>query len=128
MSELTRKEKARAMRNGKMKMANEGCVWTAGDDMILQGMFDDGEDNLDMALILERKEPAIQQRIDQLGLYHKQKRTRTKKEIPVARGWEARRLPISSFIFAQTSASGLGVSSNSAATTIQGLSSRHEWR
>ena len=50
--------------------------------MILQGMFDDGEDNLDMALILERKEPAIQQRIDQLGLYHKQKRTRTKKEHP----------------------------------------------
>lgn len=83
MSELTRKEKARAMRNGKMKMAKEGCVWTAEDDMILQGMFDDGEDNLDMALILERKEPAIQQRIDQLGLYHKQKRTRTKKEIPV---------------------------------------------
>ena len=67
MSELTRKEKARAMRNGKMKMAKEGCVWTAEDDMILQGMFDDGEDNLDMALILERKEPAIQQRIDQLG-------------------------------------------------------------
>ena len=82
MSELTKKEKARAMRSGKMKMAKEGCVWTAEDDMILQGMFDDGEDNLDMALILERKEPAIQQRIDQLGLYHKQKRTRTKKEIP----------------------------------------------
>ena len=82
MSELTRKEKAKAMRNGKMKMAKEGCVWTAEDDMILQSMFDDGEDNLDMALILERKEPAIQQRIDQLGLYHKQKPTRTKKEIP----------------------------------------------
>ena len=83
MSDLTRKEKARAMRNGKMKMAKEGCVWTIEDDMILEGMFDDGEDNLDMALILERKEPAIQQRIDQLGLYHKQKRTRTKKEIPI---------------------------------------------
>ncbi len=82
MSELTRKEKAKAMRSGKMKMAKEGCVWTIEDDIILRDMFDDGDDTLDMALVLERKEPAIQQRIDQLGLYRKQKRTRTKKDIP----------------------------------------------
>ena len=82
MSELTRKEKAKAMRSGKMKMAKEGCVWTIEDDNILRDMFDDGEDTLDMALVLERKEPAVQQRIDQLELYSKQKRTRTKKKIP----------------------------------------------
>ena len=84
MSELTKKDKAKAMRNGKMKMAKEGCVWTIEDDMILRNMFDDGEDTLDMALVLERKEPAVQQRIDQLELYSKQKRTRPKKEISAA--------------------------------------------
>ena len=83
MSELTKKDKAKAMRSGKMKMAKESCVWSIEDDMILRDMFDDGDDVLDMALMLDRKEPAIQQRIDQLGLYRKQKRSRTKKDIPV---------------------------------------------
>lgn len=59
----------------------EGCVWTIEDDLLLRDMFEDGDDVLDMALMLERKEPAVQQRIDQLELYSKQKRTRTKKEI-----------------------------------------------
>ena len=70
------------MRNGKMKMEKEGCVWTIEDDLLLRDMFDDGDDILDMALMLERKEPAIQQRIDQLDLYSKNKRTGKKKEIP----------------------------------------------
>ena len=82
MSELTKKDKAKAMRNGKLKMAKEGCVWTVEDDLLLRDMFKDGDDVLDMALMLERKEPAVQQRIDQLELYSKQKRPRTKKEIP----------------------------------------------
>ncbi len=73
MSELTKKDKAKAMRNGQMKMAKEGCVWTIEDDLLLRDMFEDGDDVLDMALMLERKEPAIQQRIDQLNLYSKQK-------------------------------------------------------
>ena len=68
MSELTKKDKAKAMRNGKMKMAKEGCVWTVEDDLLLRDMFEDGDDVLDMALMLERKEPAVQQRIDQLEL------------------------------------------------------------
>ena len=83
MSELTKKDKAKAMRSGKMKMAKEGCTWTIEDDMILREMFADGEDTLDMALALNRIEPAVQQRIDQLGLYRKQKRSRTKKKIPI---------------------------------------------
>ena len=78
MSELTKKDKAKAMRNGKMKMAKEGCVWTIEDDLLLRDMFEDGDDVLDMALMLERKEPAVQQRIDRLGLYRKQKRNRRK--------------------------------------------------
>ena len=82
MSELTKKDKAKAMRNGKLKMAKEGCVWTVEDDLLLRDMFEDGDDVLDMALMLERKEPAVQQRIDQLELYSKQKRIRTKREIP----------------------------------------------
>ena len=81
MSELTKKDKAKAMRSGKMKMAKEGCVWTIEDDLLLRDMFEDGDDVLDMALMLERKEPAVQQRIDQLELYSKQKRTRQKKEL-----------------------------------------------
>ena len=40
-----------------------------------------------------------------------------------AKGWDARRLLISSSIFSLISAMGLGSSRNSAATTIQGLSS-----
>ena len=54
MSELTKKEKAKAMRNGKMNMAKEGCVWSIEDDTILRDMFTDGDDILDMALMLER--------------------------------------------------------------------------
>ena len=79
MSDLTRKEKAKAMRNGQMKMEREGCDWSIEDDNVLREMFDDGEDVLDIALALARKEPAIQQRIDRLGLYRKQTRTRRKQ-------------------------------------------------
>ena len=78
MSDLTRKEKAKAMRNGQMKMEREGCDWSIEDDIILREMFGDGEDILDIAFALARKEPAIQQRIDRLGLYRKQKRNRRK--------------------------------------------------
>ena len=78
MSDLTRKEKAKAMRNGKMKMEREGCDWSIEDDIVLREMFGDGEDVLDIAFALARKEPAVQQRIDRLGLYRKQKRNRRK--------------------------------------------------
>ena len=44
MSELTKKDKAKAMRNGQMKMAKEGCVWTIEDDLLLRDMFEDGDD------------------------------------------------------------------------------------
>lgn len=79
MSDLTRKEKAKAMRNGQMKMEREGCDWSIEDDIVLREMFGDGEDVLDIAFALARKEPAIQQRIDRLGLYRKQKRNRRKQ-------------------------------------------------
>ena len=78
MRDLTRKEKAKAMRNGQMKMEREGCDWSVEDDIVLREMFGDGEDVLDIAFALARKEPAIQQRIDRLGLYRKQKRNRKK--------------------------------------------------
>ena len=78
MSDLTRKEKAKAMRNGQMKMEREGCDWSIEDDIVLREMFGDGEDVLDIAFALARKEPAVQQRIDRLGLYRKQKRNRKK--------------------------------------------------
>ena len=78
MSDLTRKEKAKAMRNGQMKMEREGCDWSIEDDIVLREMFGDGEDVLDIAFALARKEPAVQQRIDRLGLYRKQKRNRRK--------------------------------------------------
>ena len=78
MRDLTRKEKAKAMRNGQMKMEREGCDWSIEDDIVLREMFGDGEDVLDIAFALARKEPAIQQRIDRLGLYRKQKRNRMK--------------------------------------------------
>ena len=78
MRDLTRKEKAKAMRNGQMKMEREGCDWSVEDDIVLREMFGDGEDVLDIAFALARKEPAVQQRIDRLGLYRKQKRNRRK--------------------------------------------------
>ena len=78
MRDLTRKEKAKAMRNGQMKMEREGCDWSIEDDIVLREMFGDGEDVLDIAFALARKEPAVQQRIDRLGLYRKQKRNRRK--------------------------------------------------
>ena len=59
MSELTKKDKAKAMRNGQMKMEREGCDWSIEDDIVLREMFDDGEDVLDIAFALARKEPAI---------------------------------------------------------------------
>ena len=58
MRDLTRKEKARAMRNGQLKMEREGCDWSIEDDIVLREMFEDGEDILDIALALSRKEPA----------------------------------------------------------------------
>ena len=78
MRDLTRKEKAKAMRNGQIKMEREGCDWSIEDDIVLREMFGDGEDVLDIAFALARKEPAVQQRIDRLGLYRKQKRNRKK--------------------------------------------------
>ena len=82
MSSHELREQAVAMRTGKKKMAKEGCYWTVEDDSTLRDMFNEGSTTLEIAIALERKEPAIQQRIDQLELYHKQKRTRQKKDIP----------------------------------------------
>ena len=36
MRDLTRKEKAKAMRNGQMKMEREGCDWSIEDDIVLR--------------------------------------------------------------------------------------------
>lgn len=64
------------MRRRTIKLDREGDHWTAEDDEQIDRMFHAGEGITNMAIQLQRTEPAILQRIEKLDLYQRRENPR----------------------------------------------------
>jgi len=75
----------RNMRRRTTRMEREGDYWTEDDKELLVRLFDAGIGITEMALQLQRTEPAVQQQIEKMDLYQRKenpKRQRFHKELP----------------------------------------------
>lgn len=72
-----------AMRNGTLKMENDGDYWSDEDRQKLKDMFYAGSSYNEIALELKRTEPAVQQQIGLMQLYVKPTRS-PRKRCPAA--------------------------------------------
>lgn len=79
MKQHTITEKTIAMRTGNLKMKNDGDYWSDDDQKTLKEMFLAGASYNEIALELERTEPAVQQQIGLLQLYVKPTRSPRKR-------------------------------------------------
>lgn len=85
MSDEEIKQVTVQMRNGKRRMTREGEYWTDEDKKKLISAYRDGVSITEIALMLERSESAIYQKVEQLKLcsrnpFSMRKRSRRKKE------------------------------------------------
>lgn len=62
-------ETVKSMRNRTTRLDREGDYWTQGEREKLVVLFDSGEGITDIAVQLQRTEPAVFQQIEKLDLY-----------------------------------------------------------
>lgn len=77
------RDKTAAIRTGKLKMKREGEYWTKADREILKSRFLAGYPMCEIAIELERSEPAVYQQAEQMQLFVKKSRV-PKKSCPAA--------------------------------------------
>lgn len=63
------KQKTMTMRSGMVRMLRDREYWTAEDVETLKTEYYDGTSINEIALLLDRSESAVYQKIEQLGLY-----------------------------------------------------------
>lgn len=85
MSDEEIKQVTIQMRNGDRRMSREGEYWTDEDKDILNRAYKNGVSITEIALMLERSESAIYQKVEQLKLcsrnpFSMRKRARKKEE------------------------------------------------
>lgn len=68
----------RALRQRMAHLDREGGYWSDSDRELLTSMFEEGYGITEIAIILQRTEPAVVQQIEKMDLYHR-------KEHPVRR-------------------------------------------
>ena len=73
-------EAIRNMRNRTTKLEREGDFWNEDDNQRLTVMFRDGKGISEMAVRLQRGEPAVYQQIERLDLYGRAERPRRRKK------------------------------------------------
>lgn len=71
MSEQEYKEAVRSMRNRTTRMDREGDYWTDDEKEKLRFIFNSGEGITDIAIQLQRSEPAVMQQIEKMDLYQR---------------------------------------------------------
>lgn len=79
------RQKTIQMRNGDMRMSRDREYWTDEDKKILDREYKNGTSINEIALILNRSESAVHQKIEQLGLcvrnpFSMRKRSGSKKD------------------------------------------------
>ena len=84
MSEVEYKEAVKNMRNRTTRMDREGDYWTDDEKRELERLFNQQVDVTEIAVRLQRTEPAIMQKIEKLDLYQRkenpQRRRNNSKE------------------------------------------------
>jgi len=70
----------RALRNRTTKLQREGDYWDQEEIEKLKDMFNEGVGISDIALQLQRTEPAVQQQIEKLDLYRRKDRPQRRKQ------------------------------------------------
>lgn len=73
-------EAIRNMRNRTTKLEREGDFWNEDDNQRLTVMFRDGKGISEMAVRLQRGEPAVYQQIERLDLYGRAERPRRRRK------------------------------------------------
>lgn len=64
-------EAVKNMRRRTKKMEHEGDYWTAEEREKLARLFDDGIGLTEIAILLQRTEPAVSQQVEKLDLYQR---------------------------------------------------------
>ncbi len=72
--ELT--DQAIKRRNGEIKPERENITWSKEDNKLLKKLFDRGVGITEIAIILDRSERAVCQKLDIMGSYDKEKNHR----------------------------------------------------
>ncbi len=69
-----------SLRNRTTKLQREGDYWKQEEIKDLKTMFADGVGITDIALQMQRTEPAVQQQIEKLDLYHRKDNPQRRKQ------------------------------------------------
>ncbi len=64
-------ESVKNMRNRTIKLEREGDYWTDKERKRLKDLFGDGTGITEIAVLLQRTEPAVMQQIEKLDLYQR---------------------------------------------------------
>ena len=80
MNDNNKTEMIRALRNRTTKLQREGDYWDQEEIEKLKDMFNEGVGISDIALQLQRTEPAVQQQIEKLDLYRRKDRPQRRKQ------------------------------------------------
>ena len=80
-SELNQKETVQSMRRKTCKLEREGDYWTEEDKELLYTLFESGVGITEIAITLQRTEPAVIQQIEKMNLYNRGKYIPKKKHI-----------------------------------------------
>lgn len=73
-------EIVRHMRIRAIKMDREGDYWTQEEQDELRQRFDQGTGITEIAILLQRTEPAVIQQIEKMDLYHRKQYPRRRKD------------------------------------------------
>ena len=79
-------EMVRHMRMRTMRMEHEGDYWTKEEQEELRSLFNQGTGITEIAIQLQRTEPAVIQQIEKLDLYQRKQYPKRRRIIPNA--WE----------------------------------------
>ena len=80
MNDNNKNAMIRSLRTRTTKLQREGDYWDQEEIEKLREMFDDGVGITDIALQLQRTEPAVHQQIEKLDLYRRKDRPQRRKQ------------------------------------------------
>ena len=74
------KESVRSMRKRTSRMEREGDFWAKEEREALKSMFDDSVGITEMAIRLQRTEPAVTQQLEKMDLYRRKENPKRRKK------------------------------------------------
>lgn len=72
------------MRQRTTRLDREGDYWTEEEKAQLKSMFEEGIGITEIAMVLQRTEPAVMQQIEKMDLYQRERYPQRRKSVPKA--------------------------------------------